>query len=221
MNQDDFYLAGESPFYTDFLYKVQLDYPNAGLKTSFDNLSETEKTDTLKYLYSHKDEIIEQFNLTYKYHELGSETEDKWQYTIDKTFTQIKREFNRYFMLYETAQIDELGKEFTEYGSNTAERHTENSALGTTKNKNTFKDTPITPLMTNADYATNITDDEGSNTNNTSGDENASGEYRLTKIDKDEQNIELVTKNMDKWFDIITEFVDRFKVCFMDELTRV
>lgn len=217
MNQDDFYISGESPFYTDFLYKVQEDYPNAGLQTSFNNLSEIEKTDTLKYLYSHADEIISQFNLTYKYHELGSETEEKWQYTVDKLFTQIKREFNRYFMLYETERINELGKKYTESGNSTTNK--EGSSSGTSSNKNVFKDTPITPLMETADYATNITEDDGSNESESS--EDITNEYLVTREDKDKQNIELVQKNMDVWFDIITEFVDRFKVCFMDELTRV
>ena len=217
MNIEDYYLSGERPFYTDYLYKVQEDYPNAGLQTSFDNLSETEKTSTLVYLYNHADEIISQFNLTYKFHEIGSETEEKWQYTVDKLFTQIKREFNRYFMLYETGRIDELGKKYTESGNSTTNK--EGSSSGSNSNKNVFKDTPITPLMENADYATNITEDDGSTESESS--EEIANQYILTREDKDKQNIELIQKNMDVWFDIITEFVDRFKICFMDELTRV
>lgn len=221
MSMDEFYLSGEGPFYTDYLYKVQEDYPNAGLQTSFDNLSETEKLDTLKYLYNHKDEIVSQFNLTYKYHEIGSETEDKWQYTVDKLFTQIKREFNRYFMLYETERIDELGKKYTESGNSTTMKDGSSSSSGSNSNKNVFKDTPITPLMENADYATNITEDDGNSENQSESSEEIDNQYSVTREDKDRQNIELVQKNMDAWFDIITEFVDRFKVCFMDELTRV
>lgn len=221
MNMNDYYLSGERPFYTDYLYKVQEDYPNAGLQTSFDNLSESEKLTTLTYLYSHKDEIISQFNLTYKYHEIGSETEEKWQYTVDKLFTQIKREFNRYFMLYETGRIDELGKKYTESGNSTTNKEGSSSSSGSNSNKNVFKDTPITPLMENADYATNITEDDGNSETESESSEEIANQYIVTKEDKDRQNIELVQKNMDAWFDIITEFVDRFKVCFMDELTRV
>ena len=221
MNIEDYYLSGERPFYTDYLYKVQEDYPNAGLKTSFDNLSETEKTTTLTYLYNHADEIISQFNLTYKFHEIGSETEEKWQYTVDKLFTQIKREFNRYFMLYETGHIDELGKKYTESGNSTTNKEGSSSSSGSNSNKNVFKDTPITPLMENADYATNITEDDGSSETESESSEEIANQYIVTREDKDRQNIELVQKNMDAWFDIITEFVDRFKICFMDELTRV
>lgn len=221
MNIEDYYLSGERPFYTDYLYKVQEDYPNAGLQTSFDNLSETEKTDTLAYLYNHADEIISQFNLTYKFHEIGSETEEKWQYTVDKLFTQIKREFNRYFMLYETGRIDELGKKYTESGNSTTNKEGSSSSFGSNSNKNVFKDTPITPLMENADYATNITEDDGSSETESESSEEIANQYIVTREDKDRQNIELVQKNMDTWFDIITEFVDRFKICFMDELTRV
>ena len=221
MNIEDYYLSGERPFYTDYLYKVQEDYPNAGLKTSFDNLSETEKTTTLTYLYNHADEIISQFNLTYKFHEIGSETEEKWQYTVDKLFTQIKREFNRYFMLYETGRIDELGKKYTESGNSTTNKEGSSSSSGSNSNKNVFKDTPITPLMENADYATNITEDDGSSETESESSEEIANQYIVTREDKDRQNIELVQKNMDAWFDIITEFVDRFKICFMDELTRV
>lgn len=220
MSIDDFYLSGEGPFYTDYLYKVQEDYPSAGIENSFNNLSARE-IENLQHLYNYREDIIKQFNLTYKYHELGSETEDKWQYTIDKVFAQNMRAFNRYLQLYDDNDIDRLGKIFTENGWTHSEATQNAESNGQSASKNIFKDTPITPLMEQADYATNITDDSNTskNTNESANEANAS--YEVTKKDRDKQNIELVKKNMDVWFDIITEFVYKFRECFMDELTRV
>ena len=216
---DPYDVPGESPFYTDFLYKVQEDYPNAGLAETFIKYEESHSS--ISRLYSHKNELIELFNLAYRYHELGSETEDRWQYQIDKRFELIKNRYERYFMMYDTKDIDTLGKILSETISRegTSNRSTTSESSGTSKD--TFNDTPITPLMEYHNYATNITD--GTNENESSGTSDTEYEDTITtiKTDKDKSNLELVEKNVNVWKDLIVSFVDEFRNCFMDEIAKV
>ncbi len=216
---EDYELPGESPFYTDFLYKVQEDYPNAGIGVTFDNVTNFETK--LPRTYIHKDEIVALFNLKYKYHEIGSETESMWQYQINKVFEQIKNKYERYFTLYETKDINELGKLISEninrYG--TGDRDTTSESDSTNKDK--FNDTPISELMENANYASSITD--GENHNESTGNIHSTYADTVTtkKDDRDKSNMELVDKNMKIWKDLIVSYVDEFRNCFMDTFARI
>lgn len=205
-------VPGESPFYTDFLYHVQEDYPDAGIKYTLEHLTVFEQEE-IPYLYSHSTQLIESFNMIYKYHEIGSETEDRWQYQIDKKFMEIKRRYERYFMMYETNAINQLGKILSE----NATRSGTSGKTYSNESKNVFQDTPVTPLIENANYATNITDNTGNGEDTGEFEE----EYESTKTDKDKSNLELVNQNVKIWNDLIIQFTDEFRTCFMDELTRI
>lgn len=205
-------IPGESPFYTDFLYHIQEYYPDAGIKYTLEHLTVSEQEE-IPYLYSHSTQLIETFNMLYKYHEIGSETEDRWQYQIDKKFMEIKRRYERYFMMYETNAINQLGKILSENAS----RSGTSSKNYSNTSKNTFQDTPVTPLIESDNYATNITDTNGS------GDDSGefAEEFNSTKTDKDKSNLELVNENVRIWNDLIIQFTYEFKTCFMDEITRI
>ena len=62
-----------------------------------------------------------------------------------------------------------------------------------------------------------------SNENETSGTVETTYEDTITtsKTDKDKSNLELVEKNINVWKDLIVSFVDEFRNCFMDEITKV
>lgn len=215
----EFDLPGESPFYTDFLYKVQEDYPNAGIAYTFENIQDFQTK--LPYTYAHKDEIVDLFNLVYKYHELGSETEDRWQYQIDKRFEIIKNKYERYFRLYDNEQIDELGKILSETISREGTSNRSTSSESSGSSKDIFNDTPITPLMDSHNYASNITDATNENESSGSTDVEYEDTITTTKDDKDKSYVELVEKNNNVWKDLIVAYVDEFKNCFMDEMTRI
>lgn len=219
-DESDYIIAGESPFYTDFLYHVQEDYPNAGIKAVLVGLTPTEQSE-LSYLYAHSSQIIEHFNIKYKYREIGSETESRWQYEISKIFDNVKRVYNRWFMLYETNNVNLLAKELTETfsrsGSSSAESSSESSGTG----KSVFQDTPVQALVSTGNYATNITDDTSSSESSGTNGTEFSEEYTKTKSDKDKTNLELINKNVAIWNDLIDRFVSEFDVCFMDVPTKL
>ena len=219
-NLGEYYDSGESPFYTEFLYKIQEDNPSAGIKHTLENLTEEQQLE-IPYLYAHSSQIIEQFNMVYKLHEIGGETEDRWQYLIDKRFMDIKRAYNHYFKLYENEQLDALGNILTESGdrSISSSKLYGSNASGSSSEK--YQDTPVTALISTENYATNITDNE--NENHTSGNEtnNIEEEYSNNKVDRNKSNLELTNDNLDIWRDLLTRFVYEFADCFMDEIVRV
>lgn len=216
----EYYLAGEGPFYTDYLVDVQKDYPGAGLKVTIDNLS-TSQIAEIPRLYSHSSQLIELFDLKFKYYEIGSETEDRWQHQIDKKFAEIKRRYEHWFTLYETNNIDTLGKILTESYSESGTHNNTTSGSSSNTDKSTFQDTPIQELMANKHYATNITDDVGTSERSGTDDGEYTRQYQKNKNDKDKATLELVEDNIRIWNDLINRFVDEFMNCFMDEITKV
>lgn len=121
-------LCGESPFYTDFLYKFLEKDENFGIKNcDWDN--------TGAYLKNRKNDICNFFNEYYYLREIGSETPTRWLLLLNRRFNQIKDEYNFKFEMYSKYDFTELGKKIT------------------TTSDSEHQDTPVTNLT--GDYATN------------------------------------------------------------------
>ena len=232
MLKDEFKLtAQEGPFYSDYLINVQSTYPNAGLKSCPWNESETPK------LYELKDVLIEHFDFIYRYREIGAETEERWQYTVDRIFDNIKRRYEFALNQYDENEIEKIGKYYkstihrdstTESeGSSSSEGNSTGSRSDTSKSK--FNDTPIQALMDSANYASSINDDTlDSESENNSTSESA--DTRSTTIEDDltrEYNeapksiMESVNDSIKYFRDLIDDFVDEFHVCFISTLGRI
>lgn len=224
-------VPGEGPFYTSYLYQVQEDFPNIGLKSCPWNETETPK------LYILKDTLIEHFNFIYRFREIGSETEERWQYTIDRVFDNIKRRYEFALNLYDENTISAIGKVYTE----SVVRHGESSASdsgsssyssedsGSDNHQNVFQDRPVQQLTLNGPYASAVTDDymnygkknEGENSSESSKESEMDETVDLTHTDKDASTVELVNDVIDKFRDLIDDFVDEFHVCFISTLGRI
>ena len=224
-------VPGEGPFYTSYLYQVQEDFPNIGLKSCPWNETETPK------LYILKDTLIEHFNFIYRFREIGSETEERWQYTIDRVFDNIKRRYEFALNLYDDNTISAIGKVYTE----SVTRHGESSASdsgsssyssedsGSDNHQNVFNDRPVQQLTLNGPYASAVTDDymnygkknEGENSSESSKESEMDETVNLTHTDKDASTVELVNDVIDKFRDLIDDFVDEFHVCFISTLGRI
>lgn len=222
---------GEGPFYTSYLVDVQEDYPNIGLKSCPWNSVETPK------LYLLKDELIEHFNFIYKYREIGSETEERWQYTVDRIFDNIKRKYEFALTMYDDNLIMAVGKTYSEQ----INRNTNNTSVstssseyadnrtGTNTAKNKVNDRPIQSLIETGEYASLITDDTVDFDNDSTGTTENEGNNTFTgsdiiirtRSDKDASTIELVNDIIDKFRDLIDMFVDEFNKCFMSTLGRI
>lgn len=231
MLEDEFKLTmQEGPFYSDYLINVQQTYPNAGLgKCPWSNATPR--------LYAIQDVLIEHFNFIYRYREIGAETEERWQYTVDRVFDNIKRKYEFALMQYDENEIEKVGKYYkstihrdstTEsQGSNSREGSSESSSTDTANSK--FNDTPITPLMDNANYASSITDDSVENETSESS-SSESSDTRNTTIEDDitrEYNeapksiMESVNESIKYFRDLIDDFVDEFNICFISTLGRI
>lgn len=225
-------MDGEGPFYTDFLSNVQEDFPNAGLASA----PWGDGTDIPK-LYALKDVLIEHFNLVYKYREIGSETESRWQWTIDKTFDNIKRRYELALEIYDDNEITKIGRFYKEIinreanldetGENSGS--SESSSSSTDNTKNTFNDTPIEELISTGNYASSITDIDNDATSNSESststtkslDRDITEEIIRTKYEDDMSMIESANRTIREYMDIIDEFVNEFKYCFISTLGRI
>ena len=235
---DDTESFGEGPFYTEYLYKLQETQPTLGLEAvSWDA--------SLSNLYALKANIIEHFNTKYHFREIGSETEERFQYMIGRVYDNIKRVYNHRLQIYANTNLIDLGnkrtlqdnREIDENGNIRETKDISNSDTtqrnATSKDKNVFQDTPITELIATHNYATNQTENEAqsqdSSTNN--GLINQSGNVSDTKNTRDRlireetildrSPIVLATENNEMWRDLIDDFVDEFRVCFINEVTRI
>ena len=221
----------EGPFYTDFLVNVQDDFPNAGLGACVWSETETPR------LYALKDVLVEHFNFIYKYREIGAETEERWQYTIDRVFDNVKRRYEFALGQYDLNDISKIGKYFTE----TIHRDATTNIDGSTENegsysgsssdtsKSTVNDTPIQALMDNANYASAITDGESSgeseSTSNSTTTENKDttieDDITRTYNESPKSIMESVNDSIKYFRDLIDDFVDEFHVCFISTLGRI
>ena len=224
-------VPGEGPFYTSYLYQVQEDFPNIGLKSCPWNQTETPK------LYAVKDTLIEHFNFIYRFREIGSETEERWQYTVDRVFDNIKRKYEFAFNIFEDNDLEVLGKQYSETihrtsvgnTSDTGQSTYADSKTGSDSTTSKINDRPVQALSENGEYASAITKDTvayGSGANgihNSSGTKNVQGveDVAVTRNDKDEAILKLVDDAMDDFIDLIDKFVDEFHVCFMSTLGRI
>lgn len=231
MLDDEFKLSmNEGPFYSDYLINVQKTYPNAGLgKCPWAN-------DTPR-LYEIKDILIEHFDFIYKYREIGAETEERWQYTVDRVFDNIKRKYEFALMQYKENDIEIIGKYFKETTTRTSKgeivgsssREGTTSTTVTDTSKSSFNDTPIQRLIDTGNYASSISDDlvesESSGTNNVeSGDTkniDITDEVVREHTESPNSIIDSVNDTIDKFRDLIDDFVDEFHVCFISTLGRI
>ena len=231
MLNDEFKLTiNEGPFYSDYLINVQETYPGAGL-------GKCPWTNATPRLYEIKDILIEHFDFIYRYREIGAETEERWQYTVDRIFDNVKRKYEFALMQYAENEIEKIGKYFRETSNrdSTSKIEGTNSREGTSSTtitdsaKSTFNDTPIHALMESANYASSINDDSmESESNGTSSSESAdvkditfSDEYVKEHIEAPNSIIDSVNETIDKFRDLIDDFVDEFHVCFISTLGRI
>ena len=233
MLMDEFGITdAEGPWYTDFLHNVQDDYPNIGLKS----VPWGDGTDCPK-LYAIKDVLIAHFNERYKYREIGSETETRWQYTVDRVFDNIKRRYEFALGLYDDNDISELGKLYFEKlhreigigQSSTDTSSYSDSKTGADTTTTTYKDTPIQALDSNNNYASAINDNKieyasggfGSNNRSTSKRTDSGEDTTIEKHEIDTTLLKTIDEAIKDFIDLIDAFVDEFEICFINTLGRI
>lgn len=169
----------EQPYYTQVLGDMLQDeqYANYGLGSiDWDSAN-------CPILYSMRTQLTARFNDYYQFREIGSETESRWQKTIQRQYNIVKNKFELQLSLYQEATITRLGMSFVETLNldrtrtddlTTKNDDTETTVLdGThvntgayrTENKTKNYDTPVTQASLNNDgYLTGGSNEEGSTT---------------------------------------------------------
>lgn len=83
---------GEGPFVTEYLWVLQKIDPTVGLDAVTWN-------DT-GGVYDNKDEIIKRFNCVYRYREIGSETVDRFIYSLQRIYWEVVDKYDRAIKIY-------------------------------------------------------------------------------------------------------------------------
>lgn len=218
-------MNNEGPFVTDYLCEVQKVYPNAGLGDV--------EIDPEKYphIQAHKQELVEMFNEIYCWREIGGETVGRFQWIINKRFTEVQRKFEYAFTIIENNDPTKLGLSEQETYVGTSGYENDNESSGTSEQHGTdgdttkVNDTPIQSLVETGNYASQITETSGSDENNSSrhdeshseGNSQSHGTRDHTKFDK--QVVEYIRDGVSSWYDAKMEFIEQFKDCFINILT--
>lgn len=200
-------MPGEGPFFTDYLWKAQINR-NVGLEFI------DWKEDRYTYLAPHKDAIIEAFNLQYKYRELGTETEERFNDNLQITFNRIADRYNHAYKVTEENDVDKLGTGYTyiEIRNRTLNSTGTSSTEESVDSK--YKDTPATSTSTlNNPTNQNLQDRDGT----TEATTNETEEHNISRDNTkhDQEMIVELSQLIDRYRQIDVEFVDEFENCFM------
>lgn len=196
-------MNGEGPFYTDYWKNIKELYGDKyGLETV------EWKESTWAYLAKHKDTLINRFNATYAYMEIGQETEERFQHFLQVRFDEVAMKYNHLYQIYEENNVDKLGTGYTDTenydnaktneraqtASNSSTSNTDisdtqsgnrNLTQESTSNTDTdtkYKDTP-TGNSTALNNPTNQTIEDGNSKYNGSDVENSSSEGTTNRKD--------------------------------------
>lgn len=134
----------------------------------------------------------------YYFREVGFETLERFKHKLKAQWIESIEVFDKLLVAY-NQEIDTL----TNNGTTST---TTSSNSGSSSNKSIFNDTPTSHLGT-TDYASSITDNEGSTTDN--------GTITQSSTGKTMSDIELLELYHDKIKDVITEFYNSFDNLFM------
>lgn len=203
-------MPGESPFYTDFLYRVLESYPDTyGLDKCTWNPAWTN-------LNPHKDELVKLFNEYYYYREIAQETESRWQKFLQMTLDRIGPNFDHSFNMYESNNLDELGvgyEETEEYNRDyTRTEHAESTDTDTSK----YKDTPTSVAGIN--NPTTQTDNNGTSEGDSTRTDTEGYTRQHKKTQHDKHTLDEVNSNIRAWRNLANDFVEAFEPCFIQLL---
>lgn len=100
-------MPGEGPFFTDYLIHVQEIYPNTGLH-------ECDWNETLyPKLAEHKSRLIQRFNRTFAFREIGQETVTRFQFELQNRFDEIAEHYDHAYKVTSENNVDIIGLGYT------------------------------------------------------------------------------------------------------------
>ncbi|MFT0899724.1 hypothetical protein [Candidatus Methanoprimaticola sp. MG2] len=198
---------GEGPFFTDYLFKLQIDRPDAGLKSCEWNTKYTN-------LNTHKDELITRFNKEYALREIGAETEHRWQMILQNRLDEVSEHYDHMYKVFAENNVDELGTGYTT--TDEFQRDTE-SSMDSTNERNAdskYKDTPSNSTST-INNPTEQTVNNSDETYSSTGTGKQTDKRTTTKKLHDDVMVRELNYLVDNYKSIDNEFIKEFENCFI------
>lgn len=198
---------GEGPFYTDYLENVQ-EYADVGIE--YVNWNQTK----YPYLFQHKTDLVDMFNLQFKYREIGAETEVRFQDIIQTRFNQIADKYNHAYKVTEENDVDRLGTGYTYDEIRNRTIHGEATGTTSETRDSKYKDTPSTSTST-INNPTNQNIDDRDGTSSAENDEQQDDTIHQDKVVHDKEMVVELSELIDRYRQLDLEFVNEFGICFM------
>ena len=198
--------CGEGPFYTNYLYLLQEEDPEAGL-TQCD-------WDEEKYpnLVKHKTTLIGRFNEEYAFREIGQETTLRWQLFVNARFNEVAEKYDHAYKVLSSERLDELGTGYTVTDALTRKMTSKMDSTDKFEGNGKFKDTPISGTINNP--TTEQIDDNLTTYGSTGSD--TQDDSRTTKK---EQHDDIIMKELnwlaDQYKVLNNEFIKEFENMFI------
>lgn len=185
----------EQPNYTDILYLIQERDSAIPLNKDVMN-SEWSK---YPFLLSHKAELVDLFNKHYQFREISAETIERWMRLVTKRFVEVARTYDHAFKVISENidKLDELGKEIV------------TDTLWGSEFKDTYQDTPVSPITVGEEYASSINRRE------------RMGKDSVIRKDNTDMYIKEINDLINSFIDLKLRWVNEFESLFMSTIMRV
>lgn len=200
-------MPGEGPFYTDYLWKAQLER-----EVGLEYIDWWE--DKYTYLANHKEDIITQFNSIYKYRELGGETEERFQDILQQQFYEVADRYNHAYKVMEENDIDQLGTGYSYKEVRDRTINTDGESSGTESRDNKYKDTPASSTST-LNNPTEQTLDDRENSSTAHTDETLHDEIERDNTKHDDPLVVELNYLIDRYKQLDIDFIMEFESCFI------
>lgn len=198
---------GEGPFFTDYLFKLQIDRPDAGLKSCEWSTDYTE-------LNKHKDKLIARFNKEYALREIGAETEYRWQMILQNRLDEVSEHYDHMYKVFAENNVDELGTGYTTTDEFTRETESSMDSTNERQADSKYKDTPSNNAST-LNNPTEQTVDDSNETYSSTGTGKQTDSRTTTKKLHDDTMIRELNYLVDNYKSIDNEFIKEFENCFI------
>lgn len=185
----------EQPNYTDILYLVWERDSDMPLNKGVMN----DEWKKYPFLLANKDGLTDLFNKHYQFREIAAETMERWLRMVVKRFAEIAGFYEHAFKVISEniAKLDELGKEIV------------TETLWGSEFKDTYQDTPVSPITVGEVYASSINKRE------------RLGKDTVIKKDNTDMYIKEINDLINSFIDLRMRWVNEFESLFMSTIMRV
>ena len=160
------------------------------------------------------DEVVDRFNTKYRFRRIGQETMEQWQELIQSLIFEYGNEADRGIRIYAANDTPDEIVGYTETLEGSNQAGGKDKVTDSSSSKSRHADTPYSTINANGSYGDSEDAAEGTGTSATEYGRSDTRSYTLTRTDHARMT-EDIRRAIDGYEDVLTTFVRRFEVCFL------